>query len=147
MLKLIKYIGLFILLLTNAYTSCNKKSVPSLLTADVTDIKNTSVVVEGIITDKGSGVIMTKGVCWSTDPDPTVADKILISSTETLTFEITIEGLEVNTLYYVRTYATNEAGTGYGNQAMFTANQPESWMMMPDFELPSGGISLISESR
>ena len=83
--------------------------MPSLSIADASDIKITSAVVGGTIIDEGSGVIIAKGVCWSTDPDPTVADKILISSTETLTFEITIEGLEANTLYYVRTYATNEA--------------------------------------
>lgn len=144
MLKVIKYFGLVIFILSNINTSCKKYSVPSLSTDDATDIKITSAVVGGTIIDEGSGVIIAKGVCWSTFPDPTVDDNIISSSSNEITFSVTIEGLEANKQYYVRAYATNDAGTGYGNQVIFTTNQIESWMMKPYFALPAEGLALIA---
>ncbi len=144
MLKVIRYFGLVIFILSNVNTSCKKYSMPSLSTTDATDINITSAVLGGTIIDEGSGVIIAKGVCWSTSSDPTVDDNIISSSSNEITFSVTIEGLEANKQYYVRAYATNEAGTGYGNQVMFTTNQIESWMMKPYFALPAGGIALIA---
>jgi uncharacterized protein (TIGR02145 family) len=44
----------------------------------------------------------------------------LVASGTTGTFSSSITGLTANTLYYVRAYATNSAGTAYGNEVSFT---------------------------
>ena len=71
------------------------------------------------------GTITARGVCWSTSVNPTIADSKTIDGTGTGTFTSTIPGgLTPQTrllprTYYVRAYATNSAGTGYGNQISF----------------------------
>jgi hypothetical protein len=60
-------------------------------------------------------------VCWSTATGPTTA--LTTKTTDgsgTGTFTSAITGLAASTLYYVRAYATNSAGTSYGNEVTFT---------------------------
>jgi uncharacterized protein (TIGR02145 family) len=93
------------------------KSIPSLTTTPVTDISlNTAICGAKIISDGGSE-IFEHGICWSTKPDPT------ITSSKTSEFYVPgkyrLTGLQVATTYYVRAYATNSSGTGYGTEVSF----------------------------
>jgi hypothetical protein len=66
-------------------------------------------------------------VCWSTTTDPTIANSKTNNGTGTGTFTSSLTGLSPSTLYYVRAYATNSAGTSYGANVTFTtttSNQP-----------------------
>ncbi|MDZ7822379.1 MAG: GLUG motif-containing protein [Candidatus Marinimicrobia bacterium] len=62
------------------------------------------------------------GFCWNTEGDPTLEDDFieLGAPDSTGVFTAQITGLTPNTLYYIRTYATNEAGTGYSEVISFT---------------------------
>ena len=76
----------------------------------------------GSIKSNGGAPITARGVCWSTNHDPTLANNHTVDGSGIGTFESNITGLNNNTTYYVRTYATNSKGTLYGNEISFTTN-------------------------
>jgi hypothetical protein len=96
--------------------------VPSLTTRELLNITNTTATGGGSITNDGGSSITGKGICWSTSPNPTTADSKTADGTGTATFTSFITGLSANVTYYVRAYATNSTGTGYGNQQTFTTS-------------------------
>jgi hypothetical protein len=101
-------------------SSCRKNEVPTLWTSEITNITITSATSGGIVTDKGSGTIVEQGICWSKDIIPTVANSKTNVGGGAGTFICNISHLNEGTTYNVRAYATNIAGTGYGNTLSFT---------------------------
>src|SRR5690554_4596063 len=102
-------------------SSCKKdNSIPVLSTSAVTDITQTTAISGGNITSDGGATVTARGVCWSTGQTPTISDNKTTDGTGAGTFVSNISGLEPNTTYYVRAYATNSAGTGYGSVMSFT---------------------------
>ncbi len=67
-----------------------------------------------------TGIILNAGVCWSTQPSPTIADNKTEDQLNYSSFSSDPYGLLPNTTYYLRSYATNIAGTGYGNELVIT---------------------------
>jgi uncharacterized protein (TIGR02145 family) len=100
--------------------ACNEAKVPVVTTNVVTEISTTTAVSGGIITDDGGGTIMAKGVCWDTLGRPKINDSLTIDTVGSFSFTSHLSGLLPNTTYYVKAYATNIAGTGYGNLETFT---------------------------
>ncbi|MCP4706197.1 MAG: hypothetical protein GY865_16500 [candidate division Zixibacteria bacterium] len=96
--------------------------LPVLTTAAVNIITETTAICGGTITFDGNAEVTARGICWSTDPEPTTADNKTIDGAGTGGFISSIIGLEINSFYYVRAYATNSLGTGYGNQYLFSTN-------------------------
>ena len=94
--------------------------LPTVTTSDVTNITSNSAACGGNVTSDGGGTVIARGVCWSTSQTPTINDFRTANGTGTGTFTSNITGLNPNTKYYVRAYATNEAGTSYGAQKSFT---------------------------
>ena len=88
-------------------------------TFDVTDVTENSVVSGAEIVSDGNTTITSRGVCWSISPNPTISDVVVIDNGSNNTFTSLIEGLSPNTQYYVRSYATNEFDTFYGNEIEF----------------------------
>ena len=99
---------------------CIKDNVPTLSTTAASAITITSVVSGGNFTNDGGATVTERGICWSTTSNPTISDSKTIDSTSTGTFASSLTGLLPNTTYYLRAYATNDAGTGYGNEIFFT---------------------------
>jgi hypothetical protein len=81
---------------------------------------NISATSGGNITDDGGANITTRGVCYSINTNPTTADNITNDGNGTGTFTSNLSGLTASTTYYLRAYATNSAGTAYGNEFSFT---------------------------
>jgi hypothetical protein len=80
------------------------------------------VAFSAILSDGGSTII-NRGICWSTNPNPTInlATKIVETSSDIGNFSIIIDdALSFNTTYYFRTFATNSVGTAYSNQYTVT---------------------------
>ena len=73
----------------------------------------------GNISVSGAGVVSARGVCWSTSPNPTISDFSTSNGNGTGVFSSSLSGLTPATEYYVRAYATNDFGTGYGNEIKF----------------------------
>lgn len=94
--------------------------LPTLTTTAITNITNTAVNTGGNITNQGSSAVLSRGICWSTSPTPTTANNKTINGSGIGSFTSSLTGLAVNTSYYVRAYASNGAGTAYGNELSFT---------------------------
>jgi uncharacterized protein (TIGR02145 family) len=121
--KILAFFGFLILL-----QSCkkDKPTPPVISTAAVTEISYTTAFTGGEATNEGGAPILSKGICWSTSPNPTISNSITTTSGGLGSFSCQITSLTANTTYYVRAYATNSAGTGYGEQISFTTIQISS---------------------
>jgi hypothetical protein len=97
------------------FCGCEKeKSLPLLETMAVSNIALTTAESGGIITGDGGSEIIASGVCWSTNENPTIQDSKTIDDINNGSFSSKMTGLIPYTRYYVRAYATNSEGTGYG---------------------------------
>ncbi|MFA5791962.1 MAG: DUF2341 domain-containing protein [Candidatus Paceibacterota bacterium] len=99
--------------------------VPTLTTTTpVTNITPTTATGGGNITSNGGATVTVSGLVWSTSTNPTTA----LSTKTTDGWAIGgpwtsgMTGLTASTLYYVRAYATNSAGTAYGANVTFTTS-------------------------
>lgn len=107
------------------FTTANiSMSLPTLTTASASAISVNSSVSGGNITSDGGSAVTQRGVCWSTNPNPTIANNIVNSGTGIGSFTSTLANLNATTSYYVRAYAINGVGTAYGNQISFTTPTP-----------------------
>ena len=98
-------------------------AAPTVTTQAVTNIATTTAIGNGNITSLGGPNPTQYGVVWDTAINPTVALSTktaqgAISVTGPFTSSIT--GLVEGALYHVRAYATNTAGTSYGEDVTFT---------------------------
>ena len=92
---------------------------PTVMTNNVTNITENGAVCGGVVTDDGGATVTERGICWSTSTNPTISDQHTTNGTGIGSFVSTLSGLYYNTTYYVRAYATNIAGTSYGEQKTF----------------------------
>ena len=76
----------------------------------------TSVTAGGNVTSTGGGTVSERGVCWGTSANPVATGSHISSGTGTGSFTVTLTPLQEGTLYYVRAYAINQAGTVYGSE-------------------------------
>ncbi|RLD53658.1 MAG: hypothetical protein DRJ05_16085, partial [Bacteroidetes bacterium] len=96
-------------------------TVPTVLSAEVEQITQTTAIAGGNVTDDGGALVTARGVVWSTTENPS------IESYEGITYDGTGIGSWVSELteltsatnYFVRAYATNSVGTAYGEQVSF----------------------------
>ena len=114
---------------TSSYTmSIEVKSVPTITTTAISLITTTTATGNGNITATGGANITERGIYWSTSAGFADGEGTKVSTTgdwsTTSTFTQSITGLTGNTTYYVRAYATNTAGTAYGEEVSFTTLTP-----------------------
>lgn len=99
-------------------------SVPTLTTTDVTQITNTAASSGGTITDIGGSNITESGLCWGLEESVSIESNIIINTETNLeNFVSEITGLTAETKYYIKAYAKNAAGVGYGNLLEFTTTE------------------------
>ncbi|MBL7737608.1 MAG: hypothetical protein JNK14_00185 [Chitinophagaceae bacterium] len=95
--------------------------VANLITYDANNITQTTAESGGNITCDGGAAITARGVCWNTTGDPNITADLKTSDGSGIGFFYSnITGLNPNTTYYVKAYATNSAGTAYGSEKIFT---------------------------
>jgi uncharacterized protein (TIGR02145 family) len=94
-------------------------AIPTVSTSTVSEIGSGTATSGGEITKDGGAAITGRGVCWGTTTSPTIANSKTTDGEGTGTFTSPITGLASGTTYYLRAYATNNAGTGYGEQITF----------------------------
>ena len=95
-------------------------TIPTVTTTAVSSTTSNSASSGGNVTSDGGVSVTARGVCWSTSADPTTSDSHTTDGIGTGSFTSSITGLSPNTPYYVRAYATNSVGTGYGSDQTFT---------------------------
>lgn len=94
-------------------------SFPTVITSTVSDIKSTSAVCGGRVSDSGSCAVTERGVCWSIHRTPTIGDNHTSEGEGMGSFSCTMMNLSPNTTYHVRAYASNAVGTAYGEERSF----------------------------
>jgi hypothetical protein len=135
---LIYCIFLFLIL-----SGCKKEELPLILTAKITSIDQTSAVCGGYVISQGSSKVIARGICWSarSDFDPIIEeDSVIIDNSSMSSFTTKLTGLELNTTYFVRAYATNSLGTGYGVTMSFTTDT----VYLP--KVTTSGVSSITKT-
>lgn len=102
-------------------TFTTSAGIINVTTNEVTDIASTSATCGGTLSlENGNTLSVTmRGVCWSTDHNPTTADNHTNDGSGIGSYTSYITDLTINTNYYVRAYATNELGTFYGEEKNF----------------------------
>lgn len=80
----------------------------------------------GSILDDGGIKVTERGICYGFNPNPTILDNKVTTGEGVGTFNISLKNLKGNSKYYIRAYAINSRGAGYGNEQTFTTlNAPE----------------------
>ncbi len=95
--------------------------------ASPSSIDANSAQISGNVTSANGGTVSDRGIVWSTSPNPTTSNNKASSGNGVGSFNATLSGLSINTKYYYRAYATNEAGTAYSSEYSFnskTVNLP-----------------------
>ncbi len=95
-------------------------TLPSVSTDSINEILNTSANILATVINDGNNSFTVRGICWSTNNNPTCNDNSLLFGIGTGLFNGKLLGLIPNTLYYVRSYAANNIGISYGNSLSFT---------------------------
>jgi len=105
---------LFLFHCENQTTETYAPTSPEVTTAKVSRITTTSAQCGGWVHCDGGEPVTSRGICWGESRTPTLNDNITVDGSGLGDFESSLTGLKANTKYYVRAYATNIAGTGYG---------------------------------
>lgn len=130
---------------SNRYDGCSVRLVqddsdlPTVTTNTITNITQTSATGGGNVVNAGSSTVTARGVCWSTSHNPTVSGNHTTNGTGTGSFTSNITGLTANTMYYVRAYATNSAGTAYGSEVSFTTSSTSTYTISVSSNPTNGG--------
>jgi len=113
-----------LLWLAIGFYSCQKEepSKPVILsTLEVTEITAKSAWSGGTISDKGGGSIISSGIVWGLETNPSLEQNHGSNSNNSGAemFTSSLSNLMPQTKYYVRAFAMNSAGTFYGNEITF----------------------------
>ena len=92
---------------------------PTVTTTEVTNVTTNSALCGGNVTSDGGSSVTERGVCWSTNQNPTINDNHTNDGSGIGEFESSLTGLDEYTIYYVRAYAKNNNGVEYGYQKSF----------------------------
>ncbi len=94
--------------------------LPIITSTPVSSVTSYTASSGGAISSDGGNIIIVRGVCWSTSPNPTISDSKSNNGSGIGVFTSTLDNLIPNTQYYVRAYASNSSGVVYGNQFSFS---------------------------
>ncbi len=100
-------------------------STPTVTTTSISSITSNAAIGGGTISlNQGASPVSERGICWSTNQNPTITDSKTLNGAGVGSFSSSLTGLTPETVYYVRAYATNGAGTAYGSQVSFSTKLP-----------------------
>lgn len=105
--------------------------IPHVTTAYISDITTNSATGGGNVTSSGGATVTARGIAYSTSPNPTIAGGTVSAGSGTGSWVSELVELQPGTTYYVRAYATNSAGTAYGEQVAFTTLGPPTVTTSP----------------
>lgn len=94
--------------------------VPVVTTTAISSVTTTTASSGGDVTADNGNAASARGVCWGTTNPPTISNSKTTDGSGLGAFTSSITGLTAGTTYYVRAYATNVIGTGYGSVETFT---------------------------
>ena len=95
-------------------------NLADIYTSNISYISTTFATSGGNITSDGGSPVTAHGVVWNTSGSPTLNDSKTIDGDGSGYFTSQVTGLIPGETYFLRGYATNQAGTAYGNERTFT---------------------------
>lgn len=95
-------------------------TVPVLTTVAASNVLSNKATTGGSNIDSGGYAVLEKGVCWNTTGNPDINSNHNLEGSGNADFASIIKSLQPGTKYYVRAFARNSLGYGYGNQIDFT---------------------------
>ena len=120
--------------------------VPIIQTTAVYMAEN-ALFMEGNVKYDGGAMVTEKGVCWSTSPDPTIADNKIIGGVGIGSFTIEIPIVDKDTKYYVRMYAQNSEGIAYTNTIPITNKVKNNGAIKAVFSISADKIIYFSQGN
>ncbi len=119
-------------------------TAPIVTTNEIQNIQTNSVLANATITETGGDNPTVRGFCWNTSGNPTLSDNITIENGNfgINDFSANITGLNPNTTYFIKGYATNSADTGYGNEVTFST-LPSQFNVTGGGEYCQNGIGVL----
>ena len=119
----IKLLTMLMLTSILVFASCSEKEedpvMPTVTTADVTPYQNGTADAGGDVKDDGRADVTVRGLCWDSDPNPTISKNKSTNGAGTGAFTHKITNLAPWFTYHCRAYATNSVGTSYGADVEF----------------------------
>ncbi len=109
-----------VLTFNNGVPTWSAGQIPIVYSVPASQILSTTAVSGGSIGSQGSASITARGVCWNTTSNPTISGSHTTDGSGSGDFVSSIDGLSPNTLYHIRAYASNVAGTAYSNDIVIT---------------------------
>lgn len=94
--------------------------VPVVSTNDVSSVTASTVHCSGEVVDGGKSTVVERGFVYGTMQYPTINNSKVTVGSGLGAFATNLSNLQVGTTYYVRAYARNGVGVGYGDQVCFT---------------------------
>ena len=138
--------------------SCKKaetssgSETPTVVTSEIVTITSTTAICGGVVTNAGSGEVSVRGVCLNVSGNPDISDIKTYDGSGNGAFVSCIIGLDKATKYYVKAFATNSAGTSYGDEKSFTTSEVTdnqiiaNHTIVSDFnKIPQAYIDLIKK--
>jgi uncharacterized protein (TIGR02145 family) len=122
-IKAVIYAVLILGLMLSLLSNCKKdaiKTAPTVTISAATNITATTATSGGEVTADGGATVSSRGVCWSTNQNPTTSDSKTSNSSGTGSFSSSLGGLTPGATYYLKAYAINLVGTAYSSQATLT---------------------------
>lgn len=95
-------------------------SAPIVITGIASGITSTTAICGGNVSNDGGALISARGICYGATANPDITGTKVIATGTTGVFTANLSGLTLGTSYHYRAYATNSAGTSYGNDSLFT---------------------------
>ena len=101
-------------------------AIPSVSTQAIDNVSDVEATSGASVINDGGGSLSATGIVWGEDENPSISvnSGIIDKGSGVYSFVDVMTGLSPTTTYYVRAYATNEAGTGYGDELSFTTLTP-----------------------
>ena len=97
-------------------------NTPTVTTLEPEDIGLFEALFRGSVSDDGGLPVTETGFCYSRTEMPGFANNCIETDDPEMEFSILVSGLDHSTNYFVRAYATNQNGSAFGDEVMFTTD-------------------------
>ena len=95
-------------------------ALPGVSTGAAYSLSKNEASYSGTVTSNGGADVTARGVCFSTSETPTTSDETTDNGDGVGQFSGQLQDLLAGTTFYLRAWAKNAKGTGYGAQKTFT---------------------------
>ncbi|MBM3410299.1 MAG: hypothetical protein FJY18_01530, partial [Bacteroidetes bacterium] len=116
--------------------------LPTVSTAPISGVTHNTAITGGNVSANGGAMVTARGVVYGTNQNPSISGLFTLDGSGNGLFISSLSGLAPSTSYFVRAYATNSAGTAYGNELSFSTLAPPAVLA----SVTTAGITSITSN-